>query len=292
MSTLIIKTNVSQVTDILIRDMGTLVPNSGGNITITILTDLDNARLSQDLITLATDNAYGVNNSTLILNNGTVDISQAQVASFLAQVSGIQGDTGISGITGLLGLTGFQGLTGLQGQTGLQGITGIGNTGFQGYTGLSGLTGIQGITGLGGAAGADGADGVQGITGIGIITPYYEATATGTTTTTSGSPGAVAASMTLSPEAGTYAVWFTTSVQHSSSSATITCSIYSGTVGSLSQNTSSIRIWQKASSNQPASVACTARVTITAGQVIQGWWYTSSSTATMNQRSLLIIKVA
>jgi len=180
MTTLIIKTNTSQATDVLIRDLGFVVPNSGGSVTFTDILNLQDCNTSTNLRTYATDDAYGVNSSTLILNNGTSDIAQSQVDNFLSTVAGTQGATGLLGIAGVLGSTGIfnnqtgvQGLTGLQDGTGIQGLTGLQDgTGIQGFTGLQDGTGIQGFTGLQDGTGIQGftglldGTGIQGLTGI------------------------------------------------------------------------------------------------------------------------------
>jgi hypothetical protein len=189
MTTLIIKTNVSQVTDVLIKDLGFLIPNSGGNVTFTDLPNLQDCNTSVNLRTLATDDAYGAGSSTLILNNGTSDIAQADVDTFLNEISGTQGATGILGLTGLYGITGFsgstgiRGLTGIQGPTGIQGLTGFSSTGIQGITGFSGSTGIQGLTGFSstgiqGITGFSGSTGIQGNTGLTGPTGFQGGTGT------------------------------------------------------------------------------------------------------------------
>ena len=45
----IIKTNLSQVADVLIRDMGIIVPDGGASVTLTDTRDLENAASSRDL---------------------------------------------------------------------------------------------------------------------------------------------------------------------------------------------------------------------------------------------------
>lgn len=82
--TFIIKTNPLQATDVLIRDMGLVILASGGSETLLDFRDLEAARLSTDLITLSTDDAYGVGSSTLILNNGISDIPQSSVSTFVS----------------------------------------------------------------------------------------------------------------------------------------------------------------------------------------------------------------
>jgi len=204
MTTLVIKTNVSQATDVLIKDLGFLIPNSGGNVTFTDLPNLQDCNTSVNLRTLATDDAFGAGSSTLILNNGTSDIAQANVDTFLNQIAGVQGDTGILGITGVRGLTGIlgiggqtgvqglQGITGSQGATGTQGITGIqGSTGIIGITGFQGITGVQGPTGFGvqGTTGFVGTTGLVGITGVIGLTGIQGATGTQGPTGTQGITG-------------------------------------------------------------------------------------------------------
>lgn len=158
MPTLIIKTNASQPTDVLIKDLGFLVPNSGGSVTFTDIPNLQDCNTSVNLRTLTTDNAFGANSSTLILNNGTSDIPQAQANDFLGLVAGVQGSTGMVGITGIFGQTG---LLGTNGQTGIRGITGSLLAGFTGNTGIfiAGITGTQGLTGFQ-------STGIRGVTGI------------------------------------------------------------------------------------------------------------------------------
>lgn len=85
MSTIVIKTNPSHGTDVLIADLGFLIPSSGGSITITSRIDIQKLMASNDLITLATDDVYS-GTSTIILNNGTNDIPQGLVESFLGQL--------------------------------------------------------------------------------------------------------------------------------------------------------------------------------------------------------------
>lgn len=83
MSTVIIKTNNSQATDVLIRDLGFSVPSSGGSVSFNEFLDFLKIAQSRDLRSFLTDDAFGANSSTLILNDGTNDISQVSVDSFL-----------------------------------------------------------------------------------------------------------------------------------------------------------------------------------------------------------------
>jgi hypothetical protein len=83
MPTLTILTNASQGTDITIRDMGIIIANSGGSETFTDTKNLKSARKSVYLRTLVIDDAHGANSSTLILNNGTDNITQSEALAFL-----------------------------------------------------------------------------------------------------------------------------------------------------------------------------------------------------------------
>ena len=90
----IIKTNVSQATDVLIPDMG-LVIISGVPLTLTKNRDLADARKSNDLKALCTDNAFGLN-STLILNDGIADIvNNDLIERFINDADISKSETGI-----------------------------------------------------------------------------------------------------------------------------------------------------------------------------------------------------
>lgn len=77
MATLIIKTNASQGTDVLIADLGILIPNSGGSVTFTNPDTIRQCQQSRDLRAYIIDDAHGAGSSTLILNDGSGDIAQA-----------------------------------------------------------------------------------------------------------------------------------------------------------------------------------------------------------------------
>jgi hypothetical protein len=250
MATLIITTNASQGTDVTIRDMGITITNSGGSETFTDSKNLLNAQLSVDLRTLTTDDAHGANSSTLILNDGTSDIAQADIDSYLSQVSGSAGATGLAGVTGIYGSTGLLGTTGILGNTGIQGVTGIGF--------------------------ADAA-----------------ATATADTTTTSNTDVLVN-SMSISSAslpAGTYAVWFTGSTEHSTNNIDSEMSIYQGTVAAGTQIASSERRTAIRTGGQ-VGFACFARITVNGSENIEGAWRTVTGTVTMHERSIYALRVA
>lgn len=74
MSVLTIRTHASQATDVLVKDIGLLIPSGGAVQTFTRRFDLKQIIQSKDLVTLATDQAFGANQSTLIINNGVADL--------------------------------------------------------------------------------------------------------------------------------------------------------------------------------------------------------------------------
>jgi len=82
--TLVIKTNPAQVADYLVRDLGYPIPGGGASVTLTDLGEIQEAQKSLDLLAALVDDAYGAGSSTLILNDGTGDIAQADAANFLA----------------------------------------------------------------------------------------------------------------------------------------------------------------------------------------------------------------
>lgn len=74
MSVLTIRTNVSQATNVLIKDIGLIIPSGGAVQTFTRRFELKQLIQSKDLVTLATDQAFGANSSTLIIGNGNADL--------------------------------------------------------------------------------------------------------------------------------------------------------------------------------------------------------------------------
>lgn len=80
---IIIKTNSLQGEDVLISDLGIIIPANGEFKTFSTSEDYRKIKESLNLIALATDNAFG-ESSTLIINDGTNDIAQEDVESFLS----------------------------------------------------------------------------------------------------------------------------------------------------------------------------------------------------------------
>ena len=96
--------------------------------------------------------------------------------------------------------------------------------------------------------------------------------------------------MTVTPAAGTYLVSFEGSVSHSSSNADMHMSIYSAG----SQVAASEREAKRGAGQGDVTIPfkCSAKVTVNGSQAIEGMWRTSTSTATMYERQLTILKVS
>jgi hypothetical protein len=182
--TVTVRTNAAQGTDVLIRDLGIVVP-AGGSPTLDFDTheEVSSLSTSEDLRTLSTDDAFGAGSSTIILALDAVDVDQSGVESFLANLdidstggefgvlqrddSGVAPEPGPTGPTGPTGDGGPTGDSGSTGDLGPTGPTGDGITGPIGPTGASGDTGVTGPTGVGptGASGDTGPTGDVGATG-------------------------------------------------------------------------------------------------------------------------------
>jgi hypothetical protein len=119
--------------------------------------------------------------------------------------------------------------------------------------------------------------------------PYSDqATATGLTTTTSTTDVAVAG-MTITPPAGKYAVWFSSFLQHSNNNRTINISIYAGgTQYAYSERMAQMSQWN----NVALCFATNAIVTVNGTQAIDVRWRTNGGTASMLNRSMLIVRVS
>lgn len=119
-----------------------------------------------------------------------------------------------------------------------------------------------------------------------------EVSATADTTTTS-STDVLMNSMTITPAAGTYLVWFSSTVDHSNQAVLITASIYSG--GSLSAASARAvmpRFNGIGADTLSPCVATNGIVTVNGSQAIEIRWKTPSGTATAHQRTLDILRVA
>lgn len=85
MATLVIRSNALQATDVLIPDLGFIIPSSGGSVTLITDEEILFAQQSDDLLEFLLDDAH-TGSSTLILNDGTSDIAEADVSAFLATI--------------------------------------------------------------------------------------------------------------------------------------------------------------------------------------------------------------
>jgi hypothetical protein len=327
--TLIIKTNASQATDVLIKDLGFLVPNSGGSVTFTDIRNLQDCNTSVNLRTLTTDNAFGANSSTLILNNGVSDIPQAQASDYLGLVAGIQGSTGVFGVTGIFGQTGLlgtNGQTGIRGNTGtlLDGLTGntgtfiIGVTGILGFTGFQ-STGVQGITGVhvSGFTGLDGsigitglaANGVTGLTIVGLtgptgvrgLTGFNGATGFAVRSQIIGATGAVSTTATVYPDFASTGLLGTALIP----TAGTYIVTFSSWISQASNNSASFiiiyqngnqiinsqRQWGTGSGGARGWVGTEAIVTVNGSEIVDVRWRgDTANSATMTQRNMIFMK--
>lgn len=123
-----------------------------------------------------------------------------------------------------------------------------------------------------------------------IDDPSTEVTATGNISTTSGTP-ITATSMTITPGEGTYLVWFSAWGEHNNNFATVNIGIAVAGVDVAASEREAGGTNQ--SDGQSLPLATTARVTITAGQEIQGryWRGNGGGAVQLNQRTLTILKV-
>lgn len=119
-----------------------------------------------------------------------------------------------------------------------------------------------------------------------------EVTATADTTTTSASDVLINA-MTITPPAGTYIVWFSTTVDHSNQSVAVVLSIYVG--GALvTDSVRSVVTRPNAigANSLTQSIAIQNIVAVNGSQAIEARWNRASvGTATAHQRTLSILRV-
>lgn len=120
-----------------------------------------------------------------------------------------------------------------------------------------------------------------------VLDPIITQIATSTTDiTTSSTTDVLATGMTITPVAGTYIVIFSGGSENSSNSQINRQSIYAGG----SQVAGSEVGVSFGSSNSPNSFCCTAIVTVNGSQAIEGRWRTTSGTAKMHHRNLILIR--
>jgi hypothetical protein len=93
--------------------------------------------------------------------------------------------------------------------------------------------------------------------------------------------------MTITPPAGTYAVWFAGSTENGNYPRENLMSIYAG--GVREEDSEVHSSWYR--SDIPSAFCCVAKVTVNGSQAIEGRWRVSSGTGLMRHRTLLIIEV-
>lgn len=107
-------------------------------------------------------------------------------------------------------------------------------------------------------------------------------------TTTTSIVDALVDSMTITPAAGTYLVWFAGSTENDSYPRDNYMSIYSGGVQAADSEVHAS--WYRA--NIPSPFCCIAKVTVNGAEAIEGRWRVSDDEATMYHRTLIILEVA
>jgi hypothetical protein len=92
--------------------------------------------------------------------------------------------------------------------------------------------------------------------------------------------------MTLTPESGTYMVWFVGTVENNTNDSITYTSIYHGGTQSLESE----RL-HSSSGGRASSFCCMAIVTVNGSQAIEGKWRVSANTGTIRSRTLTILKM-
>jgi len=104
------------------------------------------------------------------------------------------------------------------------------------------------------------------------------------TTTTSGTDTQMSGMQINSSATATYLITFSGDLSHSANNSTINCSIYvGGTLVAASE-----RSWARATAAMSTDFVCMARVSVGAGQAVEGRWRTNTPTATNNRRQLIV----
>lgn len=84
---IVIRSNLGTVAGVLIRDMGVVIPPAGGSETFTDLSNINDARVSDDLRAYCTDGLFpgppDPSDNTLILNDGVNDVDPTAIDEFL-----------------------------------------------------------------------------------------------------------------------------------------------------------------------------------------------------------------
>lgn len=122
---------------------------------------------------------------------------------------------------------------------------------------------------------------------IPINAPTSDLQTSTTLTTTTSATDVAMASMTITPGAGTYMVWYSGNHAASLKGAVAAVSIYAA--GTL--DVDSVRTMQIGGNNYAYQLGTQGRVQVAAGQAIEIRWRTSGGTASVTQRSIMITRV-
>lgn len=117
--------------------------------------------------------------------------------------------------------------------------------------------------------------------------PYNEVNAAGSISTVS-ITDVVVTSMTITPGAGTYLVFFNSDVTNGNANRTQFVSIYVNGVQAVNSEQQNFNTF----GNQRMSIAVQSLATVAAAQAIDIRWRVSANTGSMGNRSLILIKVA
>lgn len=111
-------------------------------------------------------------------------------------------------------------------------------------------------------------------------------------TTTSGTD-AVLTSMTITPGAGTYMVWFSSSITSNNAGAAISYSYYVNAVQKAAtlNKISPFDGGTLSATTARGAVSLVSLITVTAGQAIDVRWSTSGGTATCGPRTLAYLRI-
>lgn len=117
------------------------------------------------------------------------------------------------------------------------------------------------------------------------------ATATADTTTTS-TTDVLINSMTITPTAGTYLAFFSSTIDHSNQNVAVVVSLYAGGVQSADTVRGPIpRTNAIGAITMSMDVAINSLVTVNGTQAVEIRWKTSAGTATMHQRTLNLLRI-
>lgn len=122
------------------------------------------------------------------------------------------------------------------------------------------------------------------------LLPYGDVVFSESTITTTSTSYITATSMTLTPPAGKYAIYFNTTVTNNVTligNQTVSTKIYVNGVATGSESVVTV----PSSSGQQLTNVCIAIGTVNGSQAITGRWMTSGNTASMNRRSLTVVQL-